>query len=260
MCLILFAYKTDPDYHLQLLANRDEFYARPAALADWWEDAPQLLAGRDLERGGSWLGVTRQGRFAALTNYRDRVERDHSSGRSRGALVRDYLLGSLGPADYLNRVAEDGGAYNGFNLLAGDQQQLCYYSNRQGQIRSLEPGLYGLSNSLLDTPWPKVLRGKSALGSALLRSAGEEELLRLLTDREPVADRELPDTGFGIEWERLLAPLFIAGERYGTRCSTLVKIGHDGRILLRERSFSGAERENWRDQRWEFDLEDENFG
>lgn len=239
MCLILFAYEVHPSYRLVVAANRDEFYDRPTAAAGFWRDAPEVLAGRDLTHGGTWLGVTRDSRFAAVTNYRDpRAVRPDAP--SRGHLVGDFLKGSDSPAEYLARVAGGGPRFNGFNLLAGDAGSLHYYSNRGGAPRRLAPGVYGLSNHLLDTSWPKVEAGKRAL-AALVSAGGElevESIFRVLSDREPADDSRLPDTGVGLEAERTLSPLFITGPRYGTRCSTVLLAGRDRRVVFVERAFA----------------------
>jgi uncharacterized protein with NRDE domain len=245
MCLILFGYHSHPRFRLVLAANRDEFYTRPTDPADFWEDAPEVLAGRDRSAGGTWLGVTRGGRFAALTNIRE-PGRQQPQAPSRGALVADYLRGSLPPGDYLHALRTEDERYNGFNLLAGDQSGLWYYSNRADRSpRRLEPGLYGLSNALLNTPWPKVERGRRGLAAILTDPSGPhpETLLDLLADRSIPPDQDLPDTGVGLERERLLAPLFIDGETYGTRSSSVLLLG-DERAELIERSHdsSGEER------------------
>jgi uncharacterized protein with NRDE domain len=253
MCLILLAYGVHPAYGLVVAANRDEFYERPTEAARFWDDAPEVLAGRDLTRGGTWLGVTRGGRFAAVTNYRD-PRALMPDAPSRGHLVADFLRGSESPARYLARVAEAGARFNGFNLLAGDAGSLHYYSNRGGAPRRLAPGVYGLSNHLLDTSWPKVEAGKRAL-AALVTAGGEleiEGLFRVLSDREPAEDSRLPDTGVGLEAERMLSPLFITGPRYGTRCSTVILAGRDRRVEFVERTFvPGAAL--WEEARHEFE-------
>lgn len=254
MCLILFAYDAHPEYRLVLAANRDEFHARPTAPAAPWEDAPWVVAGRDLRGGGTWLGVTRRGRWAALTNYRD--AREHApDAPSRGHLVADYLLGEEPPAAYLAAVHSGAEAYNGFNLLVGDRESVHWYSNRAaGGGRPLAPGVYGLSNHLLDTPWPKVTRGKEAL-SRILSGAGRAEpdaLLELLLDGTYAADHELPDTGVGIERERMLSSLFIASPEYGTRSSTALLIDREERILLVERTYVPG-RAGWTEVRHELD-------
>lgn len=238
MCLILFAYHTHPRYELVLAANRDEFYARPTLPMAFWEDAPDLLAGRDLEAGGTWLGVTRQGRFAAITNYRDPANM-RPKAPSRGALVSDYLRGDAAAWDYLVCLAPHAADYNGFNLLLGDAEGLFYYSNQQGTPRALAPGLYGLSNHLLDTPWPKVERGRRGL-AALLKADPEpsgDALLELLANRAWATDAELPNTGVSREWERALSPLFIETPGYGTRSSTVLRIAAEGEMWVLEKTW-----------------------
>jgi uncharacterized protein with NRDE domain len=239
MCLILLALDTHPDYALVLAANRDEFYDRPTAPAAFWKDAPEVLAGRDLRAGGTWLGIDRRGRLAAVTNYRQ-GRRETVAPRSRGHLVGDYLTSRIDARAHLARVErDDAQLYNGFNLICGDPRELHYFSNRRGRARALEPGVYGLSNHLLDSPWPKVTAGKTGLG-ALLSTRGDElvsSLFALLSDRRQAADERLPHTGVSPEWERLLSAAFIASPEYGTRSSTVVLVGRDGRAALVERSF-----------------------
>jgi uncharacterized protein with NRDE domain len=225
MCLILVAWKIHPDYPLVVAANRDEFFARRSAGADFWREHPQVLAGRDLEAGGSWLGMTRTGRFAALTNYRDPT-RQRPDAISRGKLVADFLVGDAGIDAYLDAI--DPAAYNGFNLLLGDGRHLIATSSVAGQRHELSAGVYGLSNALLDTPWPKVGAGKTALVSALTALPDETALWRLLRDDTIHPDAALPATGVSLDWERLLSAAFIRGADYGTRCSTVIKIGVSG--------------------------------
>jgi uncharacterized protein with NRDE domain len=243
MCLIAFAYKTHPRYSLVVAANRDEFYRRPTAPVDFWPECPCVLAGRDLEQGGTWLGVSRDGRFAALTNYRDPAA-NRPDARSRGELVRDYLCGSMSPQEYLERVKASGGDYNGFNLLVGDAGGLWYYSNRTDVVAAVAPGVHGLSNHLLDTPWPKVAKAKAGLAACL---AGPDDalatgLFALLADAEPAPDGALPDTGVGLAWERTLSPVFIASADYGTRSSTVVLLGGGGTRFAERTWPEGAER------------------
>ncbi|MBU2053419.1 MAG: NRDE family protein [Proteobacteria bacterium] len=240
MCLILFAWRTHANFPLVLAANRDEFYERPAAPAAFWDDAPELLAGRDLKEGGTWLGITRTGRVAALTNYRDPATLKKDAP-SRGNLVSDYLRGRETPEDYLRRLESRAGGYNGFSLIVGDADDLFYFSNRGGR-RPLTPGIHGLSNRLLDTPWPKIERGKRAF-EALLEENREplpEELLDLLAERMRPPDELLPETGVGLEWERILSPLFIESPVYGTRSSTVVMIDRSGGVTFVERVFNGG--------------------
>lgn len=256
MCLILAAYDCHPEYFLIVAANRDEFYSRPSARAYFWEENPAVLAGKDLEHQGTWLGVTRRGRFAALTNYRDPAS-TRANARSRGMLVRDYLLTSVEPTDYIAAVNTVREEYNGFNLMVMNKKNMWYYSGRTGQTGKISPGIYGLSNHLLDTPWPKVVKGKNALRHTL-EKAGEglvENLFGLLSDREQAGDADLPQTGVSLEWERLLSSIFIQSEIYGTRSSTVLLIGRNGRVRFYERSFGPGGRNDGHGAAYEFDLE-----
>lgn len=241
MCILLLALRQHRRYRLILAANREEYYARPARAAAFWDDAPEVLAGRDLSAGGTWMGITRAGRFAAITNYRDAPSK-HTGRPSRGRLVSGFLTGEETPATYLANVAERAPHYNGFSLIVGAGEDWRYYSNCEGQIRPLLPGLYGLSNHLLDTPWPKVNRGKQALAALL---ASEEKLdpqalFAVLADRTVAADAELPDTGFGLERERGLSAQFVTMGDYGTRCSTVVLVDREGNVDFIERTFDGV--------------------
>ena len=238
MCLILLALDSHPDYSLILAANRDEFYDRPTAPAAFWDDAPTVLAGRDLKAGGTWLGIDGHGRFAAVTNYRQ-GERETPAPHSRGILVSDFLTRDVGALEHVERVRAEADLYNGFNLIAGDPWGVFYFSNRQRRIRHLVPGVYGLSNHLLNTPWPKVAASKDAF-SKLLREPAPDltgELFALLSDRHRAPDAELPSTGVSREWESLLSSAFIATDDYGTRSSTVMLIGRDGNMTFQERSF-----------------------
>ena len=238
MCLVLVALTSHPEYPLVLAANRDEFYDRPTAPAQLWEDAPSVLAGRDLKAGGTWLGVDVRGRLGAVTNYRQ-GERESPAPRSRGLLVSEFLTGDTATFQYMERVQREAGLYNGFNLIAGDAGGLFYFSNRQGRVRNLGPGVYGLSNHLLDTPWPKVASTKSVF-HALLTGRGSglsEDLFGLLSDRNRPGDDLLPSTGVAPEWERLLSSAFIASDHYGTRSCTVVLVNRDGGVTFTERSF-----------------------
>lgn len=234
MCLIVFAWRPEAARPLIVAANRDEFHARPAQALAAWEDAPGVYAGRDLEAGGTWLGVGPQGRFAALTNIRD--PRQALGPRSRGELVAAFLKGELGVEAYLDQVASRSRQYSGFNLLVGDAAQLGYLHAREAAPRLLVPGVYGLSNAGLDTPWPKLVKARSGL-AALLESAEPDQLLSLLADSEPAADSELPETGVGLATERLLSSVFIASQNYGTRASTVLIVDNQGRRRMVERSF-----------------------
>jgi len=235
MCLILIACGAHPDFPLVIAANRDEYYLRPTARAGYWADHGHILAGRDLECMGTWLGVTRAGRFAALTNFRDPRERK-TDAPSRGNLVGDFLLSGLDPRRYLDEIKSAAQRYNGFNLLAGDANGVFCFSSYDSTLQELSPGIHGLSNHLLNTPWPKVVRGKQRLLQALADGPDAEALLDLLQDREPASGNELPDTGVGAELERVLSPAMIVSPQYGTRASTALLFGSDGCVSFTERT------------------------
>jgi uncharacterized protein with NRDE domain len=238
MCLVLFAHAAHPDYALVLATNRDEFFARPTQPADYWEDAPQVLAGRDLEKGGTWMGVAPGGRWAAVTNFRDGVP-PPAGLRSRGELTARYLAGSDTAQDYAREVAASRAHYPGFNLLVGDGNGVYYVSQAAIEPVPVLPGLHGLSNHRLDTSWPKVERGKRALADAIATGPArlEEDLLALLADRTLADDRSLPSTGIAHDWEKRLSAAFITAPGYGTRASTVLIVGTDGEARFRERSF-----------------------
>lgn len=239
MCLILFAFQAHPDYPLVVAANRDEAYARPASPAAFWPDHPQVYGGRDLDMGGAWMGLTRHGKFAAVTNYRD----GHPKGaapRSRGELVGGYLTGTQAAQPYLQSVAGRQSEFAGFGVIAGGLDGLWFLSNYGNGVEAIAPGVHGLSNHLLNTPWPKVTDGKREL--AALLNCDEESLsaslLEMLADRSVAAADALPDTGVGIAREKQLGPKFIAvDERYGTRASSVIIVGRDGGVRYTERSF-----------------------
>ncbi|TSA11144.1 MAG: NRDE family protein [Betaproteobacteria bacterium] len=235
MCLILLAIGAHPDYPLLIAANRDEYYQRPTAKAGFWKDHPHILAGRDLECMGTWLGVTRKGRFAALTNFRDGRERKIDAP-SRGELVSGMLTSEQEPLAFLEEVAKQAQCYNGFNFLAGDSSSVYFFSSRTGAVQSVSQGIHGLSNHLLDTPWPKVTRGKQRLQAVLEDEPSVEALLDLLQDRETAAENELPDTGIGVAMERVLSPALIVSPQYGTRATTAVLFGRDGGVTFSERT------------------------
>lgn len=242
MCLIVFAYKAHPGYRLILAANRDEYYDRPTVPAHFWRNHPRLMAGKDIRWGGTWLGVTRDGKFAAVTNYRD-FSSQLKHGLSRGLMLYDYLSGEKTPGIFLEKLEKSKNLYDGYNLILGDQGTLYYSSNRDGDHRLVGPGIYGLSNHLLDTPWPKVLRARALLGAILAEGPepSTEKLLDMLKDRQRAPDELLPETGAGLKWERFLSSIFIAGESYGTRSSTVLLIDDKNRVTFTERSFRHAD-------------------
>jgi len=239
MCLLLLAIQTHPEYKLILAANRDEYYDRPTAPASFWEDAPHLLAGRDLRAGGTWLGMTKKGRIAAVTNYRDPAS-IKTNAPSRGKLVSGFLLGQQSPLDYLDHLVREQDRYNGFNLIIGEKDQLYWFSNRGDGARRLSPGIYGLSNRLLDTPWPKVTVSKDAMARLLTgeKNPSQDKLFHMLRDRTIADDDQLPETGVGLEWERILSPIFITSPSYGTRSSSLIFIDMHDHVDFIEKTFN----------------------
>jgi len=253
MCLIVFAWQVDSEYSLVVAANRDEWRERPTARLHWWNHESAradseysqeihceysrgnplqtgILAGRDLKDGGTWMGVTAKGRFAALTNFRD-PQNVKPGAPSRGALVREFLEGSSTPCEYSQSLAERMQDFNGFNLLVGDRDELWWVSNRGGAPMALAPGIHGLSNGLLNEPWPKVSLAKSRLAAA----TDDAALWSLLADDAAAPDDQLPDTGVGLDWERRLSPALIRGDRYGTRSSAVLRIFADGSLRFSER-------------------------
>ena len=241
MCLILFAWHAHPGFPLVFAGNRDEAHARPSAPAGFWSDDPEIFGGRDLEKGGTWLGVARSGRLAAITNYRDGTAAKNAP-RSRGQLAADFLRSTEDPRAFLERVAARTSDYGGFSLIVSDLQRMFWMSNRNRSIGEVLPGVHGLSNHLLDTPWPKITRGKERI-SALMRS-DEASLIPglqdVLADRTVAADSDLPDTGIGLQRERELSPAFIAGERYGTRASTVLLVSNRNEVVCIERRFGAG--------------------
>lgn len=233
MCLIIVAWRTHPEFPLVVAANRDEFYARPSAHTGRWLEDPRVQGGRDLEAGGTWLGVRDDGRFAAVTNVREPGAPKGS--RSRGHLTRDYLLGEETPGQIAASL--DGTAFSGFNLLLADAQALWYRSNRDEAARELAPGVYGLSNHLLDTPWPKLVGAKARFAEALASLPSFVDFFSILADQEIVPDQSLPDSGVSLEWERMLSAIFVKSEAYGTRASTVLTRARQGAIRLEERRF-----------------------
>jgi uncharacterized protein with NRDE domain len=235
MCLIIFDWRPDAARGpiLTLAANRDEFFRRAAEPLGWWRDTPQVLAGRDLEGGGTWLGLSRDGRFAALTNYRAPHDM-RPDAPTRGTLVSGYLTGvALAPVEYLQRVAERGSVYNGFNLIVGDfrRRELAWYCNRgDAPPMLLPPGVHGISNAVLDTPWPKLVRKRVELGALVAEhgSAPLEALIELMRDTRIANDDELPATGIPLERERALSAAFIETPDYGTRGTTALKVTANG--------------------------------
>ena len=247
MCLIAFSWKAHPAHRLLLVANRDEFYAREATPLAWWKDhhAPDVLAGRDLQEGGAWLGVSRSGRLAAVTNVRgpDVAVR---KPLSRGQLVADFLRGQETTIAFADRLEHESQAYGGFNLLLYDGTELRYLTNRPRFLsEDVAPGVHAMSNAQLDTPWPKARAAHAAMDRVIARSepdeaADEAALLAVMAGRAPAPDEALPLTGVSLEMERLLSPPFIQSPAYGTRCTSLIRIGVDGQVSFLERRFDST--------------------
>jgi uncharacterized protein with NRDE domain len=242
MCLILLAAQAHPRFSLIVAANRDEAYARPSAQAAFWKEHPQVFGGRDLEHGGTWLGLSLEGRFAAVTNYRQGAPRVRSA-HSRGELTRDFLTSRDAPGAYVRAIEPRGPLdYNGFSLICGTPQELWFYSNRGGKPERISPGVHGLSNHVLDEPWPKVMRGIAELESLLDADESQlsSRLLNLLSDRAHAPDHLLPSTGIELARERALSASFVEGETYGTRASTVVLVETGGRTLFIERTYEAG--------------------
>lgn len=236
MCLIAFRLNDHPEYALVMGSNRDETYSRPTQQAHFWDDAPSVLAGRDEKAGGTWMGVTRTGRWAAVTNVRDPGSYKDDAP-SRGDLVSEFLQDDVAPIEYVARLQREADRYNGFNLVVGRMGKAAYLSNYDSGARPIEPGVHGLSNHLLNTPWPKVDRATQRLKEATTGTVHVATILDLLDDRERFEDERLPDTGIGPEAEKALSPVFIETDGYGTRASTVLLITHDGQVTFVERTF-----------------------
>lgn len=249
MCLIAFSYKQHPQYPLVFAANRDESYNRPSRAARFWDENPNILAGKDLEAGGTWLGINKRGAFSAITNYRDpSISKENPP--SRGKLVLDFLQADEPPQTYLSNLQSRADQYMGFNLLAGSLDELGYYSNQQDNILLLDEGLYGLSNHLLETPWPKVRRAKDKMRTIISnKNIAPEPLFDLLADDREAPVEELPDTGIPKDIEKKVSPIFIKSDGYGTRCSTVLLVDHNGEVTFAERRFKPGtmeiQEENW---------------
>jgi len=242
VCLINFHYDDHPTYKLIVAANRDEFYERPTAPAEFWTDHPNILAGRDLLHRGTWLGVTKSGRFAALTNYRDPQEISVDK-ISRGDIVASFLSETVSPEEYLKTLKRKKDDYAGFNILVGDFDSLYYFSNKQAETTKITEGTHGLSNQFLNTAWPKVVKGRTKLRDYVLANeiVNTDVLFDIISDADVAPDALLPNTGVGLDLERQLSPLFIKTPAYGTRSSTVLLVGHDQSITFIERTFVDGE-------------------
>ena len=240
MCLIFLSYKQNKDYPLIVLANRDEFYKRPTQPAHYWEENPNILAGKDLEGGGTWMGITKNGYMSMLTNYRD-IANIIPNAPTRGKLVSDYLKGEFSPKDYLLALSKTGSKFNGYSLITGSFNDPWYYSNYGNKVAQLGTGLYGLSNALLDSKWPKIEAGKAALVPLITKDKiYKEELFSSMTNPELASDEQLPNTGLPLEKERAISSMFIDIEGYGTRCTTLIMVDKNGKVDFTERQYENG--------------------
>ena len=238
MCLIFLSLHHHPTYKLIVAANRDEFYSRKTSAAAYWQDYPEIVGGRDLEAHGTWMAMTRSGKISLLTNYRD-PKNINPQAPSRGRLVSDYLEKKIPAALYLSEIEKNGKDYNGFNLLTGTVEGLYYFSNYKTGIEKLSPGVYGLSNHVMDTPWPKVQRGKKKFQEIRQKpTIRSNELFEFLYDDQRAADNQLPDTGIGLERERALSSMFIKTPGYGSRCSTVELVDKQNNALFSERVYN----------------------
>jgi uncharacterized protein with NRDE domain len=238
MCLIVLALKVHPEYPLIIAANRDEFYLRPTATLAYWDDQTHILAGRDLQGKGTWLGVSRNGRMAAVTNYRDPAS-DKPGALSRGLLACGFLMEAQSPEAYVHRISDQGNLYNGFNLIVGDLSQYWWVSNLAPAPMKLTPGIHGISNRLLNTPWPKLEKAKAVFFNIITGNEKNlpEKIFNLLADTTAPPDESLPDTGVGLDWERILSPIFVISDGYGTRSSSIIFYHHSGLVTFLERTF-----------------------
>ena len=238
MCISLIAHKTHPEYRLILAFNRDENHSRPTEPLGYWKDNPSILAGRDLKAEGTWLGVSRSGKFANVTNYRDLRIPYKKNAPSRGQLISQFLTGTDNPENFLEEIQLNADQYNRFSLIIGDSAKLYYFSNIENKIRELSSGICGLSNHLLDTPWPKVECGKKRLAKLIAnKSFHIDEIFNILSDKTIAEDSNLPDTGFGRDFERVASPLFVVNQKFGTRSSSVILIDYQGRVSFSEKTF-----------------------
>lgn len=237
MCLVFISLNNHPQYKVIVAANRDEFYERKTMPAAFWKDQPEIVGGRDMQATGTWMAMNTNGKIALVTNYRDPAN-INPKAPSRGKLVSDFLEGNKNPQQYLQELESKANQYNGFNLLVGHLDEWWYLSNYKTGIQKLEPGIYGLSNRLLDTAWPKVVRGKQKFLSVIEYDVLPEELFSMLKDEQRAEDQILPDTGVGLERERALSSMFIKTKGYGTRCSTVLLVDKEDRVQYYERTYN----------------------
>ncbi len=243
MCLLLISYKSHPEFKLIVAANRDEFYNRPALKAGYWQEDNNILAGKDLLGGGTWLGITKQGKFAAITNYRDMSD-IKPDAPTRGDLTLKFLSENISAEEYGKKISENASDYNGYNLIFGNIEDMFYYSNKSLKLLKLTPGIYGLSNHLLDTPWPKVKKSKLSFSEVL--NSGDvtpNDIFKILSDSSIPADDSLPNTGLSPEIERAVSPVFVQTPLYGTRCSTVIFWNNNDEISFVEKSLTSEDKQ-----------------
>lgn len=237
MCIITIAYKVNAEQPLLVVANRDEFYDRPAAQASYWQENQDVFGGRDLEKMGSWLAIHKNGRFAAVTNYRDFTMR-LDGDKSRGFIVNDFLLGDAESEAFLNDIKKEGSLYGPMNVIVYDGEKMLHYNNVTNIIQEMAPGIHAVSNATLNTPWPKLERMKSLVSNAITQDKELLEMLEIGQDTEKPVDERLPSTGISIEMERELSSIFVLREGYGTRCTTIVAQQADGTIEFIEQTYN----------------------
>lgn len=255
MCLIVFSFNHHPKYPLILAGNRDEFYERPAKEAHFWDTNPQVLAGKDLKAGGTWLGVSERGEFGAITNYRN-LYNPTEGDQTRGEIIPVFLTGHKPAKEKLTAINENKHRYSGFNLLAGSVRQLFYLNNTHGDFRPIEPGIHGISNAFLNTPWPKVEKARNEFEQITSsETIDKEAVFRLLKASDPFPEESLPDTGLSKEMEKEVSPIFIETEGYGTRCSSLLLIDHNGTVNFTEKTYRGQNGKSDSVKEFSFDTE-----
>lgn len=255
MCIITFQMNEHPKYKLMIAANRDESYARPSQQAHYWQDAPQLLAGKDLKAGGTWLGITKTGKFAAITNYRDVKTMYNKYPKSRGDILTDYLLGSDSPDMFVKTLRQSRHEYGGFNVLLGTIDRLLYYSPQLDETEVIQKGVHSISNAHLHSNWPKMQRAKTALAETPENEPNEiiQALLRQLADRHQAETTDLPDTGISLTLEEKLSSIFIETDGYGTKCSTVLLITHDNQVEFVERTYL-EDKSKYKDVHFQFNI------
>lgn len=254
MCLIAFSYKNHPEYPFILATNRDEFYGRPTQPAHVWNTSPKILAGKDEKAGGTWLGISENGRFAALTNYRqmDDIKEDTTS---RGIIVKDFLLSDVNPRKYLAELQKKGEHFNGFNLIAGFFDDLYYISNKKEGVYKIKPGVHTVSNAFLNTPWPKTEQASKSFRKIIdEKKPDEEKLFSVLLNDKRYPIEELPNTGLPEETEKAVSSIFIKTENYGTRSSTILTVDKENRVHFAERSYFPGSNEPRKTARFDFEV------